>query len=226
MNSLVVVAHPDPNSLTHHVAHATADALRTSGGGVDIADLATEGFDPRFDSSDLDFYRGTGSTPEAVAAEQQRIDRADHLILVFPMYWWSFPALLKGWIDRVFVNGWAFDYTPGSSFEKKLERLTIHLVPVAGDDADSFERHRIHDAIRIQMEHGIIEYCGATVGSTTILHGSDTKSRDTLADDVHSVATTVAGRVLTKEPADCDALRCASCIPEPDFMAYPATSFL
>ncbi|NIL76387.1 NAD(P)H-dependent oxidoreductase [Rhodococcus sp. B10] len=195
MNSLVVVSHADPNSLTHHVAHATADALRAAGGGVELADLAAEGFDPRFDSSDLDFYRGKGSTPKPVAAEQERIDRADHLVLVFPMYWWSFPALLKGWIDRVFVNGWAFDYTPGSSFEKRLGHLTIHLVPVAGDDADSFRRHDIHDAIRIQMERGIIEYCGATVGSTTVLHESDTKPADVLAAEVREVATQVASSV-------------------------------
>lgn len=201
MSSLVVVAHADPASLTQHMARSTVDALTSAGERVEFADLAAEGFDPRFDASDLAFYRGTGSTPKAVAAEQHRIDRADDLILVFPMYWWSFPALLKGWIDRVFVNGWAFDYTPGSSFEKKLERLTIHLVPVAGDDADSFQRHGIHDAIRIQMEHGIIEYCGATVGSTTILHESDTKSADTLTSEVAELAQRVASRIVAPEPA-------------------------
>jgi putative NADPH-quinone reductase len=50
----------------------------------------------------------TRATPPAdVLAEQARIDRADALVLVFPIYWWSLPGLLKGWIDRVFVNGWA-----------------------------------------------------------------------------------------------------------------------
>lgn len=199
MNSLVVVSHADPNSLTHHVARQTANALRDAGGTVELADLAAEGFDPRFNEPDLNSYRGNGSAPKEVAAEQERIDRSDHLILVFPMYWWSFPALLKGWIDRVFVNGWAFDYTPGSSFEKKLQRLTIHLVPVVGDDAASFERHGINAAIATQIEKGIIEYCGATVGSTTFLHESDTKPVDVLAAEVPELAGRIASRVSELE---------------------------
>lgn len=199
MNSLVVVSHADSNSLTHHVAHATVDALRDAGGTVELADLYAEGFDPRFADADLSFYRGTGSAPNDVASEQERIDRAEHLILVFPMYWWSFPALLKGWIDRVFVNGWAFDYTPGSSFQKKLDRLTIHLVPVAGDDAASFERHGIDIAVRTQIEQGIIEYCGAKVGSTTFVHESDTKPKDVLAAEIRELASTIATRVSNLE---------------------------
>lgn len=199
MNSLVVVSHADPNSLTHHIAMETADALRTAGGTVELADLAAEGFDPRFGEPDLNYYRGNGSVPKEVAAEQDRIDRADHLILVFPMYWWSFPALLKGWIDRVFVNGWAYDYTPGSSFEKKLGRLTIHLIPVAGDDAESFERHGVDVAITTQIEQGIIEYCGAAVGSNTFVYESDTKSAGVLKAEVLELASGIAARISELE---------------------------
>ena len=195
MNSLVVVSHADSNSLTHHVAHATVNALRDAGGSVELADLHAEGFDPRFADADLSLYRGTGSAPNDVVSEQERIDRAEHLILVFPMYWWSFPALLKGWIDRIFVNGWAFDFTPGSSFQKKLGHLTIHLIPVVGDDAASFERHGIDVAIRTQIERGIIEYCGARVGSTTFLYESDTKPKDVLTAEIHELASDIASRV-------------------------------
>ncbi|GGG24185.1 NAD(P)H dehydrogenase [Rhodococcoides trifolii] len=194
MTSLVVVSHPSPDSLTHHVAHAVARAIGDAG----FADLAAEGFDPRFSEADVNLYQGKGTTPPDVAAEQRRIDRADNLVLVFPMYWWSMPALLKGWIDRVFVSGWAYDYAPGGEFVKKLDRLTVHVVVVAGDDADSFERHRIHEAVRTQIERGIIEYCGARVGSTTYLHESDTKSRETLADEIVELSTTVAERVSAR----------------------------
>lgn len=105
MTTLVVVSHSDPHSLTQHVARTTADAIRNMGGDVDIADLHAENFDPRFSKDDLNLFRGNGTPPTDVSAEQDRIDRADDLILVFPMYWWSMPALLKGWIDRVFVSG-------------------------------------------------------------------------------------------------------------------------
>jgi NAD(P)H dehydrogenase (quinone) len=173
------------------MAHAVARAI----GDADVADLTAEDFDPRFTDADLNLYRGTGSTPADVAAEQQRIDRAEHLVLVFPMYWWSMPALLKGWIDRVFVGGWAYDFTPGGEFTKKLGHLTVHLVVIAGDDADSFERHGIHAAVETQIERGIVEYCGARLGSTTYLHESGTKSPDAIADEVTKVSEAVAEHV-------------------------------
>ncbi|MGA9873094.1 MAG: NAD(P)H-dependent oxidoreductase, partial [Rhodococcus sp. (in: high G+C Gram-positive bacteria)] len=159
------------------------------------ADLAAEGFDPRFTEADLESYRTAGPGSDVVLAEQDRIDRSDHLILVFPVYWWSMPALLKGWIDRVFINGWAFDYTPGSSFDRKLDRLTVHLVPIAGDDAGSFERHGYDSALRTQIEHGIIEYCGATVGSTTFLHESDTRPTEGIGAEVRRVVDGVVAHV-------------------------------
>ncbi|MDJ0003107.1 MULTISPECIES: NAD(P)H-dependent oxidoreductase [Nocardiaceae] len=197
MNTLVVVSHPDPHSLTHQVAHSVVEAIRSTGTTVETADLAAESFDPRFSAADLSLYRGNGSTPSDVAEEQARIDRAEHLVLVFPMYWWSMPALLKGWIDRVFVEGWAYEYGD-RVFVKKLDRLTIHLVVVAGDDADSFERHGVHQAIRTQIERGIIEYCGATVGSTNFVYGSDTRSREELAIEIATVGSTVADRVAAQ----------------------------
>lgn len=202
MNSLVVVSHSDLDSLTHHAARATTDAITAAGGSVEFADLAAEGFDPRFSPDDLNLFRGKGTVPDDVAAEQERIDRADHLVLVFPMYWWSAPALLKGWIDRVFVNGWAYEFTPGSEFVKKLDRLTLHLVVVAGDDADSFERHGINEAFATQIERGVIEYCGATVGSTTFVHESDTKGRAALAEEVRVLAGEIASRVSKLETVD------------------------
>nr|WP_314142829.1 NAD(P)H-dependent oxidoreductase [uncultured Rhodococcus sp.] len=201
MTALVVVSHSDPDSLTHHVARSVADAIRTAGGTVETADLAAENFDPRFAGDDLNLFRGKGIAPADVLAEQERIDRADHLVLVFPMYWWSMPALLKGWIDRVFVSGWAYDLTDDYGIVKKLDRLTVHLVSLAGDDADSFERHGVYDAFRTQMERGIVEYCGATVGSTTFLHETDTRSRDELAAEVADVASAVAARVAGRQQA-------------------------
>ncbi|MFI8567058.1 NAD(P)H-dependent oxidoreductase [Rhodococcus sp. NPDC078407] len=200
MTALVVVSHSDPDSLTHHVATTVSDAIRAAGGTVETADLAAENFDPRFSTADLDLFRGNGTPPADVIAEQERIDRADHLVLAFPMYWWSMPALLKGWIDRVFVSGWAFDYDPGVGLVKKLNRLTVHLVVVAAEGSESFARHGVDEAFRTQIERGIVEYCGASVGSTTFVHGSDTRDRDDLRAEITEVGAAVAARVLGRNP--------------------------
>lgn len=200
MNALVVVSHSDPDSLTHHVARSISDEIRTSGGTVETADLAAENFDPRFSIEDLNLFRGNSTPPADVIAEQERIDRAHHLVLVFPMYWWSMPALLKGWIDRVFVGGWAYEYNPGIGVVKKLDRLVVHLVVVAGDTAEDFERHGVYDAFRTQIERGIVEYCGATVGSTTFLHGSDTRTREDLLAEGAEIGIAVSARVQGQRP--------------------------
>lgn len=179
MKTLVVTAHPDPDALTSVVAHRLADALQPS--PVEVVDLAAEGFDPRFTRADRHTYLTGGDFPSDVAAEHRRLDDATHLVLVFPVYWWSMPALLKGWIDRVFVNGWAFSIDPEHGIRRNLDRLTIHLIPIAGDDAGEYERHGYEQALRTQIEHGFIDYCGSRRGTTAFVYDSeqdDAQSRE------------------------------------------------
>ena len=169
MHALIVVAHPDPQSLSHRIAAAVGEGVAESGHTFEIADLAAEGFDPRFTAADLAVHRHLAPPPADVAAEQARIDRADELVLVYPVYWWSMPGLLKGWIDRVFANGWAYDEHPGTKLAKKLQRLRVHLVAIAGADARTYARHGYFGAMKTQIDHGIFDYCGASVATSELL---------------------------------------------------------
>jgi NAD(P)H dehydrogenase (quinone) len=169
MHALVVVAHPDPNSLSHAVAQALADGVSGSDHSVEIADLAREGFDPRFSLNDLAVHRREIAQPADIAAEQARVDRADALVLVYPIYWWSMPALMKGWIDRVFSNGWAYEELEDMKTVKKLEHLPVHLVALAGADMRTFARHGYYGAMKTQIDHGIFGYCGAPVVTSEFL---------------------------------------------------------
>lgn len=195
MKTLIVTAHPESDSLTNDVAQRLARALEP--GPVEIADLAAEGFDPRFTLADRHTYRTGRDFAPDVAAEQRRLDGATDLVLVFPVYWWSMPALLKGWIDRVFVNGWAFDVDPEEGIRRRLDALTIHLVPVAGDDAGVYERHGYEQALRTQIEHGIIDYCGSRRGATAFVHESERDDSDAreraIIGAVEAVAQAIRG---------------------------------
>ncbi|KAA5834304.1 NAD(P)H-dependent oxidoreductase [Saccharopolyspora hirsuta] len=197
MRSLVVVAHPDPESLTHGLGRAVAAALSGEGRSAELFDLAAESFDPRFTAADLLHYRGEGPTPPDVAREQARVDRAQQLVLVFPVYWWSMPALLKGWIDRVFTNGWAFDHSPGGRPVPKLDRLSVHLLAVAGGDADGFERHGYTEALRTQIEHGIFGFCGAGIASARIVHDAESTPAEVLAAEVDSAVEHISSLAPT-----------------------------
>lgn len=166
--ALVVMAHPAATSLTRSVSMAIVEAFQAHGIEAELADLAAEGFDPVFGATDRNAFATGGPTPDDVRAEQQRVDRADHLVLVYPVYWWSMPALLKGWIDRVFVSGWAFDADPEGRLVKKLGRLKVHLIAPAGADAATYARRGYHQAMQAQIDQGIFGYCGATVATSEL----------------------------------------------------------
>ncbi|BDU18111.1 NAD(P)H-dependent oxidoreductase [Lysobacter auxotrophicus] len=171
MHALIVVSHPDSKSFTHAVAVevgrgiAASDATNTH----EFADLAAEGFDPRFSSADHELHLQQRSPGRDVAREHARLDRADALVLVYPVYWWSFPGLLKGWIDRVFTNGWAYEESAGGKLVKKLQRLNVHLVANAGATTRTYARHGYFGAMKTQIDHGIFGYCGARVATSELL---------------------------------------------------------
>ncbi|MFK0378743.1 NAD(P)H-dependent oxidoreductase [Pandoraea sp. NPDC090278] len=180
MHAVIVVAHPDPHSLTHAIAQRVAETIASTptANGVahstEIADLAAEGFDPRFNAADLALFNKTLAAPADVTAEHTRLDRADALVLVYPIYWWSFPALLKGWIDRVFSQGWAYEDVALGKSLKKLQRLRVHLVAIGGADQRTMARHGYFGAMKTQIDHGIFDYCGAQVVTSELLLASDT----------------------------------------------------
>jgi NAD(P)H dehydrogenase (quinone) len=170
MHALIVVSHPDPKSLIHSVARSFAEGIAASGDHTsEIADLAAEGFDPAFNQADRSAYFLQKPLPSDLLREQARIDRADALVLVYPVYWWSFPGQLKGWIDRVFSNGWAYDEAPDGTLGKRLGRLAVHLVGIGGADGGTYARHGYDKAMRTQIDHGIFDFCGARVVTSEFL---------------------------------------------------------
>jgi len=170
MHALVVVSHPDPQSLTHAVAHAFAKGVAASGEHTtEIADLTAEGFDPAFNLHDRSAYFLQGPLLSDILREQARIDRADALVLVYPIYWWSFPGQLKGWIDRVFTNGWAYEEAPDGTLAKRLGHLAVHLIGIGGASGGTYTRHGYEQAMRTQIDHGIFDFCGARLVSSELL---------------------------------------------------------
>lgn len=175
MHALIVIAHPDSESLTHAVTAQIAQGIAASGSlhSVEIADLAEEGFDPRFAEADIALFLKKAKPPADVATEHARLERADALVLVYPIFWWSFPALLKGWIDRVFTQGWAYEEDASGKLVKKLHRLQVHLIAIGGADQRTYARHGYFGAMKTQIDHGIFGYCGARVVTSELLLASD-----------------------------------------------------
>jgi NAD(P)H dehydrogenase (quinone) len=196
MSTLIVTAHPDPGSLTHRAAGRVRELLGPE--RTRTAHLAQEGFDPRFTHEDLAAYRGLGAPDHGVRAQQRRVDGATELVLVFPVYWWTMPALLKGWIDRVFIAGWAFDLQDGT-IVPRLAGLRAHLLPVSGTSAASFQRHGYAGAFAVQVEAGILDYCGVRRGATAFLHDSESTDAELVGRRLETAAAAIAAAVVASD---------------------------
>jgi NAD(P)H dehydrogenase (quinone) len=110
MRILLVLAHPLSDSFAAAVADTARTALEAKGHEVDLLDLYSEDFDPRLSEAERRGYFDTPYDAAGVDDIVARLRAADGLILVFPQWWFNFPAILKGFFDRVFAPGVAFDH--------------------------------------------------------------------------------------------------------------------
>ena len=113
MRTLVVYCHPDPDSFTAAVKSTVVDALTAGGHEVRVRDLYAEGFDPLFSAEERRTHRDIGAH-ESVAEYAAELRWCEHIVLVYPTWWSGQPAMLKGWIDRVWVRGIAWELPEGA----------------------------------------------------------------------------------------------------------------
>ncbi len=203
MHSLIVVSHPSPAALTHAVAAEIERAIAAASpaNSVEIADLCAEGFDPRFSRSDIAAFNLEAPLADDARAEQLRIERAANLILVYPVYWWSMPGLLKGWIDRVFTNGWAYDEGADGKVEKKLGWLRVHLAAIAAATPEMYIRRGYSQAMTTQIDQGIFDYCGAPVISSDMLSIPAARTTDEILVEARRIGARIGAGEAGRDAA-------------------------
>jgi NAD(P)H dehydrogenase (quinone) len=112
MRVLVIFAHPLGDSYAAALRDTVVAALQAGGHAVDLCDLYQEGFDPVLSAQERRDYENTCENARAVSRHVARLREADGIILVFPSWWYGMPAILKGYLDRVWLPGVAFETTP------------------------------------------------------------------------------------------------------------------
>ena len=123
MKCLVVVAHPLPDRLTRSLARFAVERLEAAGHEVTVEDLYGSGFGAALTEAERRSYYADSFDATAVSGEAARLTEAEALVLVFPTWWYGFPAILKGWFDRVWAPGIAFDHA--SDFGPIKPRLKL-----------------------------------------------------------------------------------------------------
>jgi NAD(P)H dehydrogenase (quinone) len=180
LNVLLVHAHPEPRSFCAAMKDRAVAVLRGRGHAVSVSDLYAMRFDPVAKAEDFVSRRDpdylnyaleqrhafeTGTLAPDIAAELDKLRSADLLILCFPLWWFSVPAILKGWIDRVFLSGPLYGgrrfYDRGGLVGKRATCLIT-----TGSRAHMLAEGGIHRPLPIMLRHllqGTLGYVGYAV---------------------------------------------------------------
>jgi NAD(P)H dehydrogenase (quinone) len=129
--ALVLFAHPCPESFSAAVHHEVVETLQGRGWDVDDCDLNAEGFSPVLTEAERRGYHAVGANVEPVKEYVERLRAAEALILVFPVWNFGYPAILKGFLDRVFLPGVSFrledgQVRPNLTHIKRLAAVTTY----------------------------------------------------------------------------------------------------
>lgn len=123
MRVLVLFAHPVETSFNAALHSAIVDALKSAGHEVDDCDLYAENFDPRLSREERLGYHEVGPNIEPVKCHVERLRAANALVLSFPVWNFGYPAILKGYFDRVFLPGVSFDLLDSGGVRPRLTHI-------------------------------------------------------------------------------------------------------
>jgi putative NADPH-quinone reductase len=174
---LVILGHPGKTSFCNALAQSYVEGARGAGHEVQYIALGQLAFDPVLHEG---FGRAQELEPDLLAA-QTAIAWAQHIVFVYPIWWGAMPALLKGFIDRVFLPGFAFKYHSGSVFWDRLLAGRSARLLVTMDAPPWYYRWISRMPGHNQMKRTILEFCGikpVSIASFGPVKGSTLEKRE------------------------------------------------
>lgn len=195
MKHAIIVAHPNAESFNLSMARAYASAVEGLGGEVVLRDLYRIGFDPRL--ADSEIPRARGFAPgEDVKAERALIGDADVFVFVYPLWFNSPPAMLKGYIERVFSTG--FGFGPGhGGIEPLLKGRRMVSITSSGAPKDWVVQTGAWAAMRTLFDDHVSAVCGMSVVEHLhfgeIMPGITAEAVEACADKVRAMVRTHFG---------------------------------
>ncbi|PZU07803.1 NAD(P)H-dependent oxidoreductase [Sphingomonas sp.] len=198
MNILIVFAHPEPKSLSASLRDVAIRELEAAGHQVKVSDLYAMQWKSQVDRADFPALASnerllpvaasktafaTGTLTDDVKAEIDKLQWADTLILQFPLWWFAMPAILKGWVDRVYAYGFAYgvgehsDRRWGDRYgEGVMAGKRAMLIVAAGGWEEHYSARGVNgpiDDLLFPINHGILYYPGYDVLPPFVTYSTD-----------------------------------------------------
>lgn len=159
MQHLIIYSHLNPTSFTKAIVDEVEKNAIASGDEVKIIDLYGDQFNPVLGMPDIAHQFMGQTMPDDVKKYQDMITWADHLTVVYPMWWGQMPAMLKGFIDRVFSYGFAFSISENGA-QALLKGKTASVFVNTNTPTAVYEATQMNTAQRRIIDGGIFGFCG------------------------------------------------------------------
>lgn len=189
MKSLVIYAHPNPESFNHAILKTVTTELTAKNYEFKVRDLYALNFDPVLKPQDFEAQM-TGKCLPDVEAEKELITWADILIFVYPIWWTGLPAILKGYFDRILHHGFAYKADEfgiaGLLHEKKALLFTT-----CGTPENVYQANNTIKAFISTQDKGIFQFCGIEVLMHKFFGGVPLVDDFTRKNMLHEVQSTI-----------------------------------
>ena len=162
MNILLILGHPDTNSFNHAIARKAFDTLIQNGHEVCFHDLHAEGFNPILPADEIP---RDPELPAVIHQHCRELSEADGVIIVHPNWWGQPPAIVKGWVDRIFRPDLAYEFLEGDDGEgipKGLLKAETAVVFNTSNTPTDREKSAFGDPLETLWKNCIFDFCGIT----------------------------------------------------------------
>jgi NAD dehydrogenase len=160
MKHLIISAHPNPQSFNWALVEEVIKATRQAGGETVVRDLYTLDFNPVLSWRELNASM-EGIVPAEIKFEQKLITEADLITFIYPLWWMGFPAILKGYLDRVLSYGFAYqnenNISVGLLGNKKIQQFIT-----MGNSIEKYQQLGFDKALKSCLVDGLFNFCGIT----------------------------------------------------------------
>ncbi|SHF42857.1 NAD(P)H-dependent oxidoreductase [Pedobacter caeni] len=185
-NILVINGHPDAESFNKQISKTYIQTLENAGAALRSIDIRNLDFNPNLQYG---YRKRTELEPDLLQALKD-IHWSDHLVWVYPTWWLSMPALMKGFIDRVFLPGITFRTIEKGKSEGLLKGKSARIITTADMTRPEYEEIYRSSGL-VQFKTGILEYCGISPVETTYIgpvYDLNEKSKKEWLEEISSLA--------------------------------------